>query len=96
MLGQLCPNVYDAEPTLAQQWVNVSCLRVDMMGAEQVTPGETTSMNSLIRHLANPPFCGALCKPRCTSFYRDNMDKQVIPPKLAKVINLIIHLNLLY
>ena len=31
MLGQLCPTVYDAEPTLAQQWVNVSCLRVVMI-----------------------------------------------------------------
>ena len=31
MLGQLCPTVYDAEPTLAQQWINVSSLRVVMI-----------------------------------------------------------------
>ena len=31
MLGQLCPTVYDAEPTLAQQWVNVLCLRAVMI-----------------------------------------------------------------
>ena len=48
MSGYCWPTVYDAEPTLAQYWVTVSCLTLRCMWAS-VTDGESTLTQLLFK-----------------------------------------------